>query len=180
MRLYDITEQYVRLLALADESDEDFSDALDGLEDELEAKADNMAAVVRMLDVQAEAAKAEAARLVARAKALEARAQRVRAALLHAMDAAGQPKLAGARFTVSARNSAARVEIVDESTIPVEFVEVVETRRVNKAAIKAAIKAANEEGEVRDGVVIVGDAAGYGTATVPGVEMVRGRTLQIR
>ncbi|HQT38915.1 MAG TPA: siphovirus Gp157 family protein [Acidocella sp.] len=77
--------------------------------------------------------------LTERADRFKRRADRARAALFAIMDALGERKLIDAEFTVSVRPGTPSVQITDETLIPDAFM--ITTRKPNKAAIAAALKA---------------------------------------
>lgn len=158
MRLFDLTVDYRRLVDLAEECDEDFTEALDAIEGDLDDKVENTAAVVRELEAQSKAVKDEADRMAARAKSLANRAKGVKAWLQQCMDAAGKPKCKGPRFTVSVKDGPEGVVIDDETAVPDDFTKVV--RQIDKAAVK---RVWSEDGEC-----------------VPGTHIARKRVLSIR
>lgn len=96
---------------------------LDGLEMDLQTKVRNIVALYREWDTEGEAAKSEAARLAAIAKSRAGNADRLRAYLVHCLDAAGIATVKTDIGNVSVR-SASRPSIRWEGAgpLPDEFV----------------------------------------------------------
>ena len=70
--LYDIAQDYLKLLEMAEEVGEEvFKDTLEGIEGELEIKADNYAKVIAELENKSEGLDKESKRLAERKKAIE-------------------------------------------------------------------------------------------------------------
>jgi phage host-nuclease inhibitor protein Gam len=152
VRLYDLAGEWAALADAADAEGGDVGDALarvDALGEALEAKAAGVLAVLRGLDAEAEACRAEEKRLAERRKAREAAGERLREYVRGCMDAAGIAKIATPLGTLALQASPARVEVVDEAAVPEEFVRV--KREVDKRAVLAAYKA---EGLIADGCAI--------------------------
>jgi hypothetical protein len=122
------------------------------------AKVDQTAHVLAALDYEQKAAADEMARLAERIRTAKAAQDRLEKYLCRIIAARGGQKLIGTTNTLSTRPSDA-VVIVDEAAIPACYVveEVVTTRRVDKAAIKKALKAGREvpgaDLEYRDNLV---------------------------
>jgi hypothetical protein len=121
-------------------------------------KIDQTAHVLAALDYEQKAAADEMARLAERIRTAKAAQDRLEKYLCRIIAARGGQKLIGDTNTLSVRASDA-VVIVDEAAIPACYIveEVVTTRRVDKAAIKKALKAGREvpgaDLEYRDNLV---------------------------
>lgn len=93
--LYELTEEYRQLLELAEDEDEDpevIADTLEGLEGEIEIKAEGYAKVIRQLEYDAAALKAEEKRLGNRRKTIEGNISRLKRSLFDAMNETGKRK----------------------------------------------------------------------------------------
>ena len=91
--LYEIAAEYMTLLDMAEEIDEEvFKDTLEGIEGELEIKADNYAKVIAELENRAEGLDKESKRLAERKKAIENNIKRIKESLQVAMIATGMTK----------------------------------------------------------------------------------------
>lgn len=76
MTLYELTSDYMELLTMLEDPDADeevIADTLEGLAGDIEAKADGYARVMRQMDADAVAIKAEEERLANRRRSLENR-----------------------------------------------------------------------------------------------------------
>jgi len=106
------------------------------LDGNLYEKADNIAMVLRNLDIMITGRKEEAKRLTAAAKVLEGRADYIKNKLLLPMlESSGNRKLECKTFNVSLRKSTA-VVVTDESKIPFEFIKTKEVKSVDKLSLK--------------------------------------------
>jgi hypothetical protein len=109
------------------------------------AKVDQTAYVLAALDYEQRAAGDEMARLAERKRAAKAAQDKLEKYLCRIIAARAGKKLVGTTNTLSVRPSDA-VVIIDEAAIPAGYVveEVITTKRVDKAAIKKALKAGTE------------------------------------
>lgn len=152
MKLYEITEQYMKLLELAEDPETDpeiIADTMEAIEGDFEDKATGYAKVITQLKAEAEAVKKESDRLAARRKALEANANRIRDNLQAAMVAVGKPKFKTDLFSFNIQKNPPSVVMDTEDlfAIPQEYI-VIPDPEINKAAIKDALKS----GIVLDGI----------------------------
>ncbi len=149
MTLYDLTNDYMELLQMAEDPDIDeqaFMDTLEGIEGALEDKADGYAKVMRMLDGDVVTIKAEEDRLSARRKTIENRIKRMKQSLQYAMEATGKTKFKTQLFSFNVQNNPASV-VMDEpdvANIPERFLKYKDPE-IDRKAIKDAIKAGDED-----------------------------------
>lgn len=146
MTLYQLTEEYQQLLALAEDPDIDpqlFEDTLEGLSGELEDKADGYARVIRQIEGDSAALKAEIDRLTARKRAADNSIARMKEALKMAMIVAGKPKIKTELFSFCVQKNPARVVIDDPAKIPAGFL-IPQEPKIDTAAIKNSLKDADE------------------------------------
>ena len=143
MKLYEITG------ALADLSSMDLDD--EAVQTSLELAqgdfADKAVAIIKLTEnmtADTSAIDAEIKRLQERKKVIENRKQSLRAYLLHNMEACNIPKIECSLFTASLRKGVESVEIIDQSQIPDEFVNVEVVTSPDKKAIKAALSSGLE------------------------------------
>lgn len=146
--LYQLTSDYTELMLLAEDPDIDeqaFLDTLEGIEGELEDKADNYAKVIRSLEADAAACDAEAKRLRAKKQTIENNVKRMKGALQYAMQATGKVKFKTPLFSFGIRKNPASV-VVDEQyieNIPGRFL-IPQEPVVDKKAMKDALKAGED------------------------------------
>jgi hypothetical protein len=164
LSLYQLSGNYLEALDFLTDPEADFpteviKDTLEALGGELEDKAINVAKFMRNMEAAAEAIKIAEADMTKRRKALENRVKWLKEYLKGNMEACGISKIECPYFKIAIQANPAAINILDESSIPDQFKEQVITWKIDKAAIKDAIKA----GE-----------------TVPGAELVNGTRLAIR
>ena len=148
MTLYELTEDYMNLLALAEDPDIDeqaFMDTLDGIEGAIEVKADNYARVMRQLEADAAACDAESKRLKNKAKTIDNNIKRMKQALQFAMQATGKTKFKTQLFSFYIQKNSASV-VMDEQyieNIPERFL-IRKDPEINRKAIRDAINAGED------------------------------------
>lgn len=146
--LYELTEDYMNLLELAEDPDIDeqaFADTLEGIEGALEDKADGYAKVIRTLEGDAAACDAESKRLRNKKQTIENNIRRMKAALQYAMQATGKTKFKTALFSFGIQKNPAAV-VIDEGyieNIPDRFL-IPQDPQIDKKAIKEALKAGED------------------------------------
>lgn len=140
--LYQLTDAYQELLSMALDPDVDpeaLADTMEGLEGEIEAKADGYAKVMRELRAVADARKAEAKRLTDGAKSIEANIDRMKSALEAAMRLTGKTKFKTALFSYSIQKNPPALKIDMPDRVPAEFL-IPQEPKVDSAAIKRELK----------------------------------------
>lgn len=148
MTLYELTEDYMNLLELAEDPDIDeqaFMDTLEGIEGALEIKAENYAKVIRTLEGDAAACDAESKRLRNKKQTIENNIKRMKTALQYAMQATGKTKFKTALFSFGIQKNPAAV-VIDEGyieNIPDRFL-IPQDPQIDKKAIKEALKAGED------------------------------------
>ena len=148
MTLYELTEDYMNLLELAEDPDIDeqaFTDTLEGIDGALEDKADGYAKVIRTLEGDAAACDAESKRLRNKKQTIENNIRRMKAALQYSMQATGKTKFKTALFSFGIQKNPAAV-VIDEGyieNIPDRFL-IPQDPQIDKKAIKEALKAGED------------------------------------
>ncbi|MDD5580517.1 MAG: siphovirus Gp157 family protein [Methylobacter sp.] len=164
LSLYDLSSHYLSALdALTDpEMDlpaEVINDTLEALTDEIEDKAVNVAKFLRNMETTTQAIKEAEAAMAKRRKTLENRINWMKAYLKDNMERTGITKVECPYFKLSLQVNPPAVAILDEAAIPAEFKEPILSWKIDKMAIKEAIK----HGDV-----------------VPGADLVNGNRLVIK
>lgn len=160
LTLYAITEQYQRLQEMLETGEVDeqaIKDTLASVEGDLTVKVDNCAAVMRSLELEADAFRYEEVRLAERRKSIEANRERLRRYVQFELESVKVDKVKGSRFYVTIQTNPPKLFVDDETKLPEDFW--VETRAVDKAAVSAALKAGQE---------------------VPGAHLEQGRSLRVK
>ena len=157
MNLYDIADNIRQLGDMIEAENSEFdeqtiADTLEGLEGDLEHKADQLAKWVKNLSRQADMCELEVARLGDRADKLRKTAESVTSYLHACMNLAGVRKIDNALFKIGVRKIPDVVEL-DEELLPKRwFVERI-TERPDRKGILAAIKAGDE---IRGATLVTG------------------------
>lgn len=128
MNLYELTAVYQRLQDQI-EAGEDYEGILAVIGDEIEAKADGYARVIRNMEAEAKALKDEEKRLAEKRKLREAAIERLKQNLFESMKATGKEKFKTDLFTFSIqKNGGALPVIVDVDTeyLPDDLVQITE------------------------------------------------------
>ena len=158
MTLYEIATEYQSFIEAVENGEipeEAIDDTLESIQALLEDKADNVACVIKNLNAEAEAIKAEETRLAERRKQKEATVDRLKTYLADMLTKSGYTKLETARNKMSFRKSEV-VTIENEA----EFIEWAMNENRDFLTFKAptisktALKKALSEGQAIEGVCI--------------------------
>lgn len=151
MTLYEITNDYMQLMQMMEDPEMDpqtLSDTMEGIEGELEVKAESYAKVMKNLEADVVGIKAEIDRLSERKKTIEANIKKMKEALQIAMETTGKTKFKTELFSFGIRKNAPAV-VMDEpyiENVPERFLKYSDPT-INRSAIKEAIqKGENLEG----------------------------------
>lgn len=146
--LYQLTDDYLTLLEMAEDPDVDeqaLKDTMEGIEGALEIKAEGYAKIIRMLDGDAAACDAESKRLRNKKQAIERNIDRMKKALQYSMEQTGKTKFKTALFSFGIQKNPAAV-VIDEGyieNIPDRFL-IPQDPQIDKKAIKEALKAGED------------------------------------
>lgn len=132
MRLYQLTADLLTLQEMLEDTVDDqcLLDTLEGVQGEYEIKLEAYCKVIKNIEADMEALKAEAKRLTDRRKVLEGNVERLKKAMYDSMKATGTDKVKGQIFTVAIQRNGGKLPVivdVDTSELPDELVKVVET-----------------------------------------------------
>lgn len=143
MNIYELTGQYLALQEMIESGEYDeevLADTLEGVEGELEVKAENYARIIRNFEGNIDAIKAEEKRLKEKRAGLENAVKRLKDTLQGAMIATDKRKFKTDLFSFSiAKNGGALPVILDcaVADLPYEFTNV--TVEPDKKAIAEAL-----------------------------------------
>lgn len=140
--LYELTNDWLQLMdMLEDGADEDvINDTLEGLDYEIEQKADGYARVIRNLEADAAGLKTEIGRMTDRKRVIENNIKRLKKNLQEAMEMTGKVKFKTDLFSFNIQNNTPSVVIDNIDDIPIEYL-VLQEPEINKKKIAADIKA---------------------------------------
>lgn len=137
--IYELTSQALMLQQLleAEEIDEQaYQDTLEALS--VEDKVQSICCVIRNIEAETEAIKAEKDRLAKRQKTTENAVKRLKESLIYHLQATNQAKVKTTLFNVSLSSSKS-LKVVDETMIPQEYL-IPQPDKVDIAGMKKAIK----------------------------------------
>lgn len=120
--LYELTGQYLALMEMAEEADPDvLKDTLEGIEGEIEDKADNYAKVIKNLEGQADALDKEIERLQNKKRGINNSIRSIKGNLERSMIATGKRKFKTLLFSFGIQKNPPTVNVVNEAAIPENF-----------------------------------------------------------
>ncbi len=123
MTLYELTGQWQELYDMADDPEinpDAWFDTMEGIEGEIEVKAEGYAKVIKQLEADQAALDAEAARLKDKSKTIENKIKRVKERLKESMEATGKMKLQAGIFTFAVQKNGGKVPVEYAPDIVVE------------------------------------------------------------
>ena len=124
MKLYELTENYRNLQELLDNPEIDqelITKALDEVGEQLEEKAENIAKLIKTLEVEVNGYKTEEKRLADRRKTLENRITGLKSYIDATMKATGKKRFKGQLFSFNIQKNPPSVKITDNTLIPKEY-----------------------------------------------------------
>ena len=142
MTLYQMTVEYLSLLALAKDPEtdpEDLADTLEALTDDIGDKAEGYACVIKELQAEQEKFKAESKRLADHADTIGNNIQRMKDHLLQNMRAMGIGKIQTEHFKVSEVKNGGKLPIRYTGDVPEEY-QIMEPK-TDTAKIREALEA---------------------------------------
>lgn len=145
--LYELTNDWLMLMEMAEDPDieEDvFMDTLEGIEGEIEIKADGYAKVIRQLEHDAEACDTESKRFAEKGKVFRHKADRMKKSPQDAMELMGKTKIKTPLFSFNIQNNPASVVVeADIKDIPEKYLKPADPT-VDKKLLKEDLKAGVE------------------------------------
>ena len=124
MTLYELTDDYLALLEMAEDPDIDeqaLKDTMEGIEGALEIKAEGYAKIIRMLEGDAAVCDAESKRLRNKKQAIERNIDRMKKALQYSMVQTGKTKFKTALFSFGIQKNPASVVIDHAGKVPASY-----------------------------------------------------------
>lgn len=147
-RLYEITGQFRKLAALAENADEDLAvavrDTMGAIEAEFNDKALAVSRVILNFDADLAALDLEIERLQERKRLITNRQKQIKDYLRENMEAAGITKISCPLFTITCAKGRESVVVDDELKLPDELMRVKTEISPDKAAIAAKLKAGED------------------------------------
>ena len=144
MNLYELKENYMRVLELIENGEEGLEDTLESINDTIELKADGYARMIRNLEGNVTALKAEIDRMTDRKKSIENNIERLKENLKNAMIETGKEKIKTDLFNIKVADNPYAVNVIDETLIPEKYFKVEIIRKLDKLSLRDAIKNGEE------------------------------------
>ena len=143
MKLYELTQNYLNLQDLLENQEiqkDIIIQALNEVGEDLEEKAENIAKLIKTLEVEVGGLKEEENRLFSRRKMLEGRVKDLKGYLEDSMKATGKVKIKGRLFTLGMQKNAPTLDIESEKHIPKSFY-IAQVPILDKKKLLSALKA---------------------------------------
>lgn len=143
MTLYDLTKEYAALLAMAEEEELDeqtLADTFEGLEGEIEDKADGYAKVIADLRMQGDGLQKEIDRLTKMKKSLEGNIDRMKKTLEIAMITTGKRKFRTDLFSFWIQKNTPSLKLdIEDDAVPAKY-HIPQPDKIDREAIKKDLK----------------------------------------
>ena len=140
MNLYELKENYLKVLELIESGEEGLEDTLESINDAIEIKADGYARIIKNLEGSVTALKAEIDRMTDRKKSIENNIERLKENLKNAMIETGKEKIKTDLFNIKVADNPYAVNVIDETLIPEEYFKVEIIRKLDKVTLKDDMK----------------------------------------
>lgn len=143
--LYQLTNNYETLLNMLYDEDIDeqaIIDTLEGIEGEIEDKADGYAKIIKELESKQNARKEEAKRLTESAKVFENRIKTLKSNLFNAMKATGKEKFSTDLFTFNIAKNGGKQSLTIDGEVPTEYTKTIVENDTDK--IRQALEAGQQ------------------------------------
>lgn len=150
MNLYELKENYLKLLELIEAGEEGLEDTLESINDTLELKAENYVKIIKTLEGNTKVLKDEIERLNDRKVGFEKNIDKLKESLKLAMIETGKEKIKTDLFNITVANNPAAVKVLDEEKIPREYFVVKTSETLNKTLLKDILKS----GQAVEGVTL--------------------------
>ena len=136
--LYELSENYLKVLEMAEDGEEDLLDTLESIEYEIEDKAENIAKIILNLTGSQATLKLEEERLYAKRKSMENKSKELKAYLEEQMVKTGKTKFKTELFSFGIQKNAPSLDVTSEENIPEEFYVI--EKRLNRSDLLKAVK----------------------------------------
>ena len=143
--LYQLTNNYETVLNMLYDEDVDeqmILDTLEGIEGEIEDKADSYAKIIKELEARRDARKAESKRLSDSAKVFDNRVNSLKQNLFNAMKQTGKTKFATDLFTFNIAKNGGKQTLTIDGDVPEEYTKTIIENETEK--IRADLEAGKE------------------------------------
>ena len=144
--MYELTDNFMAVLEMASDPEippEAIADTVEGIEGEIELKAQSYAIIIKELEGEAVKLKTEETRLLSKRKSLENNIKRIKDNLFNAMKITGKEKFKTDLFSFGIQKSPAKLVIDDSSLIPEKYY-VEQAPKLDEQRLKSDLKSGIE------------------------------------
>ena len=144
--MYELTDNLMAVLEMGSDPEippEAIADTLEGIEGEIELKAQSYAIIIKELEGEAVKLKTEETRLLSKRKSLENNIKRIKDNLFNAMKITGKEKFKTDLFSFGIQKSPAKLVIDDSSLIPEKYY-VEQAPKLDEQRLKSDLKSGIE------------------------------------
>ncbi|EAC4367919.1 siphovirus Gp157 family protein [Listeria monocytogenes] len=146
MNLYDLTQSYLTVANMEDLDEQTLVDTLDSIQENINDKAENIGKLVRMIEVDAAAFKAEKDRFAGKQKTAENKIKSLKLYLQSNMEALGTKKLKTELFSFNIQKNPISLKIDDEGGLYTDYVHQVTSYEIDKEKLKQDLKLGKDVG----------------------------------
>lgn len=119
--LYQLTGNFMELQNLIESGEEIHPDNLEALNDAIEDKLEGYGMLIRNIQSNIDAHKAEEERIAKNRKSMENNLKRIKEHVHHSLEAIGKRRVQANLFTFSIRSNPPSVKVFDESLLPAQY-----------------------------------------------------------
>lgn len=142
MNLYELKENYLKVLDLIENGEEGLEDTLESINDTIELKADGYARIIRSLEANTTALKTEIDRLTDRKRSIENSIDRLKENLKQSMIATNKLKIKTDLFNITVCKNGGKQPIEFTGEVSTEYTKTV--LQVDNEAIRQALESGKQ------------------------------------
>jgi len=142
MRLYDIANNYQRLMQSIIDSDELLPEQINEIEsvdDSLEQKAEAIGIIIKTMEANQKAINERIQSMEERSSKFTNKIEALKEYLKSNLEKCGKKEIFSPWFDIKIKMNPVSVVITDDQLIPMEFINIQEIKKIDKLAIKAAM-----------------------------------------
>jgi len=148
VKLYELAVQYQKILDAIEDAEGELSDEqmaeLVAVEDDFRTKTESIAKLIRSLEADVEAIKAERKRLADRQETLSRKVEWLQRYVLEALRSTGTTKVKGELLSITRRKAPVSCEVLDADEVPAAFKREIVEVKVDRSAVIAHFKTTGE------------------------------------
>ncbi|CDG04260.1 siphovirus Gp157 family protein [Lactococcus lactis] len=146
MNLYDLTQSYLTVANMEDLDEQTLVDTLDSIQENINDKAENIGKLIRMVEADTAAFKAEKDRFATKQKTAENKIKSLKLYLQSNMEALGTKQLKTELFSFNIQKNPISLKIDDEGGLHTDYVHQVTSYEIDKEKLKQDLKLGKDVG----------------------------------